>query len=168
MQPIQSSGFSYLFSVEKLPQNGTKQVLELTVDECLQLAQYLNLAEIKSFKADFNIHGTSDKVTVSGVVDAVVVQTCVVSLELFEAYVHEQIEAEFVAEKKSSKRSEEQDLLDHDDLIINGKINLGSLATEFFVLGLDPFPKKPGAEFHYIEDDSQPSPFDRLRDLEEK
>ena len=31
--------------------------------------------------------------------------------------------------------------------MIDGKIDLGALAAEFFALGLDPYPRKPGAEF---------------------
>ena len=33
---------------------------------------------------------------------------------------------------------------DEPDPIIDGKIDLGALAAEFFALGLDPYPRKPG------------------------
>ncbi len=33
---------------------------------------------------------------------------------------------------------------DPPDPIIDGKIDLGALAAEFFALGLDPYPRKPG------------------------
>ena len=31
--------------------------------------------------------------------------------------------------------------------LVDGKIDLGALATEFLVLGIDPYPRKAGAEF---------------------
>ena len=34
---------------------------------------------------------------------------------------------------------------DEPDPIIDGKIDLGALTAEFFALGLDPYPRKPGA-----------------------
>ena len=37
--------------------------------------------------------------------------------------------------------------VDAPDPIVDGKIDLGALAAEFMVLGLDPYPRKPGAEF---------------------
>ena len=36
---------------------------------------------------------------------------------------------------------------DDPDPVIDGKIDLGALTAEFFALGLDPYPRKPGAEF---------------------
>ena len=36
---------------------------------------------------------------------------------------------------------------DDPDPVIDGKIDLGALAAEFFALGLDPYPRKPGVEF---------------------
>ena len=39
---------------------------------------------------------------------------------------------------------------DEPDPVVDGKIDLGALASEFFALGLDPYPRKPGAVF--VED----------------
>ena len=36
---------------------------------------------------------------------------------------------------------------DPPDAIVNGAIDLGALAVEFLTLALDPYPRKPGAEF---------------------
>jgi hypothetical protein len=33
------------------------------------------------------------------------------------------------------------------DPIVDGKIDLGALAAEFMILGLDPYPRKPGVDF---------------------
>jgi hypothetical protein len=31
--------------------------------------------------------------------------------------------------------------------LVDGKIDLGALATEFLILGIDPYPRKAGAQF---------------------
>jgi hypothetical protein len=36
---------------------------------------------------------------------------------------------------------------DDPEPLVDGKIDLGALATEFLILGLDPYPRKPGAVF---------------------
>jgi hypothetical protein len=56
---------------------------------------------------------------------------------------------------------------DPPDPIENGAIDLGALAAEFFALGLDPYPRKPGAEFAAVSDpqDVAERPFDVLKKL---
>jgi len=52
---------------------------------------------------------------------------------------------------------------DDPDPVIDGKIDLGALATEFFALGLDPYPRKPGVEFVAPAESAPPdSPFAAL------
>ena len=47
---------------------------------------------------------------------------------------------------------------DEPDPVIDGKIDLGALAAEFFALGLDPYPRKPGVAFD--EEETNPEPTD--------
>ena len=52
---------------------------------------------------------------------------------------------------------------DEPDPIIEGKIDVGALAAEFFALGLDPYPRKPGVEFVALaESPPADSPFAAL------
>ena len=98
-------------------------------------------------------------------------QICVVSLEPFEASLDEPIDVRFAARSAESDRgapSEEARAVaisdeDEPDPIVDGKIDIGALAAEFFALGLDPYPRKPGAAFD-LPDDPQPtaSPFSAL------
>ena len=57
------------------------------------------------------------------------------------------------------------------DAIVDGKIDLGALAAEFLALGLDPYPRKPGASFESSELDlgseSIGSPFDILKKMQD-
>ena len=36
---------------------------------------------------------------------------------------------------------------DRPESIVDGRLDLGALATEFLILGIDPYPRKPGAVF---------------------
>ena len=52
---------------------------------------------------------------------------------------------------------------DEPDPVIGGKIDLGALTAEFFALGLDPYPRKPGATFEQnTKSEVTDSPFSAL------
>ena len=51
------------------------------------------------------------------------------------------------------------------DLIENGQIDLGQYAVEQLALRLDPFPRKPGAEFVQPPEPAEISPFAVLKQL---
>ena len=51
--------------------------------------------------------------------------------------------------------------------LIDGVVDLGALATEFLILGLDPYPRKPGAVFELPQDvKPDPGPFAALAGLQ--
>lgn len=61
---------------------------------------------------------------------------------------------------------------DPPDPITDGKIDLGTLASEFLTLGLDPYPRKPGVSFEPpgglgVDAAADESPFSILRKLKE-
>jgi uncharacterized metal-binding protein YceD (DUF177 family) len=86
---------------------------------------------------------------VVGRVSATVIQTCVVTLEPLENEVDEDIDIAFSPAAASSFDEHvgevEVPLEDAPEPLIGGAIDLGAIATEFLVLGLDPYPRKPDA-----------------------
>ena len=51
--------------------------------------------------------------------------------------------------------------------LVDGKVDLGALATEFLMLGIDPYPRKAGAEFAPPKvEDAGEHPFAALAALE--
>ena len=51
----------------------------------------------------------------------------------------------------------------------SGVVDLGALAIEFLILGLDPYPRKPGAVFELSQDvKPEPGPFAALAGLKDK
>jgi uncharacterized metal-binding protein YceD (DUF177 family) len=81
-----------------------------------------------------------------------VTQTCVVTLEPFEARIAERCMLRFVP-ASSLPEGEEEEELDPENLegpdeipYTNDMIDLGAALAEQLALALDPYPRKPGAE----------------------
>ncbi len=89
---------------------------------------------------------------------AQVSQTCVVSLDDFSSRIEEPVDVVFLPEAdvarmaaeraaQPANHDEEAALDDLPDPIVGGRIDLGALAAEILILGLDPYPRKPGVVF---------------------
>ena len=78
-------------------------------------------------------------------------QTCVVSLEPIENAVDETVDVLFApgtaAGGDELAAEPGIDGRDPPEPLVDGIIDLGALATEFLLLGVDPYPRKAGAEF---------------------
>jgi hypothetical protein len=129
--------------------------VDLTADERVRsrLARVAGLESLPRLSASFDVtlHGRGG-LRVAGRVSATVRQTCGITLEPFDNEVNEAIDvvfrpdvAEFSAEKSST--GAEIALEDETEPLVNGMIDLGALATEFLILGIDPYPRKPGTVF---------------------
>jgi len=114
------------------------------------VATLAGLAGLPRLEASFDVtrRGRSG-LHVAGRVSATVLQTCVVTLEPLENEVDEDIDIAFVPAAVSSFDEHvgevEVPLEDAPEPLIGGAIDLGAIATEFLVLGLDPYPRKPDA-----------------------
>lgn len=159
--------FSRPVKVEPLPRDGVTQTLAATAAERAALAELSDLVEIAALTANFVVTRSGRGVRVEGTVHAEVTQTCVVSLEPFPVTIDEEVDVRFAHSSELRPRSEAEtvalDVADPPDPIVDGRIDLGALAAEFMVLALDPYPRKPGAEFTPPElEDHADSPFDAL------
>ena len=102
-------------------------------------------------------------IKVSGKFVAEVEQICVVTLDPFRAEVSDTIERYFLP--KAGPADEEAGI----DSLQDGAVELGEIVVEGLSLALDPYPRKPGAEFEGLGDDqaaadapSTSSPFSAL------
>jgi len=145
--------FSRLVKADALPREGLVQTIEATPAERAALAERNGLVEIAELTARFVLKRSGKGVRVSGELHAEVTQTCVVTIEPFPVMIDEPIDVRFAppAERRPSTGGVEETLaLDAEDPpepLVGGKIDLGALAAEFLALALDPYPRKPGAEF---------------------
>jgi uncharacterized metal-binding protein YceD (DUF177 family) len=167
--------FSRPVKVDALPRDGLVQSLEATPAERAVVAGQYDVVDIAELKASFLLERAGKEVRVSGEVHAEVTRTCVVSLESFPVTIDEPVDVRFAppTDERARGRKEVEtvdlDMVDPPDPIVDGKIDLGALATEFFALALDPYPRKPGAEFTPPPDAAPPeSPFVVLAEIAKK
>jgi uncharacterized metal-binding protein YceD (DUF177 family) len=167
--------FSRPVKVEALPRDGLTQIVEATLAERAAVAEQLGLVDVAKLAATFLMKRAGEGVRVTGAVHAELTQTCVVTLEPFPVTLNEPIDVRFARpiEEPSGRRSKAErlamDTEDPPDPIVDGKIDLGALAVEFLALALDPYPRKPGAEFTPPPEEAPPaSPFVVLPEMAKK
>lgn len=160
--------FSYHVSVAEIPSHGLDVELIPDAAQRVELARHVDVLELPRFIARLHLNPEGgDGVRVTGSIEAAVVQTCGVTLEPFEAPVREAVDVHFVpAGTPLPEEAAEDESYDPPDEIINGGIDVGALAAEFLALGVDPYPRKPGAVFEPpAEDPAALSPFSSLARL---
>ena len=142
--------WTYPVAVAEIPDAGGRYEISADAETRAAVAKAAGLRDIPQLDASFDLTRLGDSVKVRGTVRAKVGQTCVVTLEPIESEVSEDIDLLFSppvdplldpeAARKSQKGEPPEPL---DD----GNLDLGTIATEFLLLGLDPYPRKPDAEF---------------------
>jgi uncharacterized metal-binding protein YceD (DUF177 family) len=179
-KPVPDENFPWSFPilVAQLPEAGLHQVLETSGTQRDMMAASAGVLAITHATASLDVTPEAEgRVHVKGRVRAHVVQACVVTLDPVESDVDEAVEAEFAppsqipATAKSVQKDECEDaeIPDLPEPIVNGAIDLGRLATEFLILGIDPYPRKPGVVFEAPEvpEDPEDHPFAALKALKE-
>jgi uncharacterized metal-binding protein YceD (DUF177 family) len=138
---------------EDIPAAG--QHFELTADAATRtsLAAAAGLLALPRLAATFEVtrHGR-DGLHIAGTVVASVRQTCVVTLDPVENEIDETVDLTFVPSGRDHAVGQGEGGAEcmHDDApeaLVNGAVDLGAIASEFLLLGIDPYPRKPGAEF---------------------
>lgn len=165
--------------VDALPPNGLTQTIEANAAERAAVAALNRLLAIAALTATLTVRRRGrDGAEVIGHVHAEITQTCVVTLEPFPAVVDESIDLSFAPaeERRPARRDGEAEAEavefggeDPPDPIVDGRIDLGAVAAEFFALGLDPYPRKPGVAFDApAQPNDKPSSFAALAKLKKK
>ena len=167
MTPESVGPLSRPVSVQHLPPEGLEATVEATPEERAALAKDFKLPAIHALAGRFRLTGTPKRVHVDGVVEARVAQVCVVTLETFDDSIEEEVAVDFAASAAASPGGDpEGPDYEPPDEIAGGHVDLGALTAEFLALGLDPYPRKPGADFSYEgQKDPPESPFAALQKL---
>ncbi len=153
--------------VGRLPRGRAEVSVEATEEECAALARDFGIPAVRDLVGRYALTGTVSRLTVTGTVEAVVTQVCTVTLEPFETAVREPVEVVY-SDAPPPEEPEEgppEGAPEPPDPIVNGRIDLGSLAAEFLALGLDPYPRKPGVAFAPPAEDAEETPFAALHTL---
>lgn len=150
--------------VERVGPRGLNITVEATPDECAALAERMHLPAIRALTCTFHLAQEGrTRVKATGQLKAVLIQTCVVTLENFESTLTEDFRVRFVP---AAELNEDVDLDDDDEIPFeNDTLDLGEAAAEQLGLALDPYPRKPGAELPPLGDEEDDGPFGALRRL---
>ena len=151
-------------SLDRIGPQGLDLTIDATQPECAALAVRMQLPAVLALSCTFHlIRESRDKVLARGVLRGRVTQTCVVSLDDFDAPIEEVFQVRFVP---SGEETDDIDPDSDDEIPFEGNhIDLGEAASEQLGLTLDPYPRMPGVEMPGPDDDPDPHPFAALRRL---
>lgn len=153
----------------RLHQIGTGVKRTLTPDAAARarIIKALDLASLDSFEAEVELKpNTSAGWDLSGRVRADLAQTCGITLEPLPLKIDETFTVQ-LAEPVDEESDEIIITLEDEspDVVEDGQIDLGQYVVEQLALHLDPFPRKPGAEFVQPPEPVEISPFAVLKQL---
>ncbi|MGB8627811.1 MAG: DUF177 domain-containing protein [Xanthobacteraceae bacterium] len=143
-----------LVAAEEIPDTG--QRFDLVADEPIRtaVAKVVGLRDLPRFEAHLDVTPRgAGGLHVMGKISATVGQTCVVTLEPLDNEVEETVDLLFelsspVPQTEGQAEPRLRDVKPDDpEPLVGGVLDLGALAIEFLILGLDPYPRKPGAIF---------------------
>jgi hypothetical protein len=162
--------WSVPFDIETIPDTGLRRDIVASLETCAAVAKLADVREVSQLKASFNLTRAGEVVHVSGRVTARIGQNCVVTLDPLDSDLDEPIDVLFAPVPPEGSAASEKRRREAEDEppepLIDGTINLGAIATEFLVLGIEPYPRKEGVEFTppAVEPDG-PHPFAALEAL---
>ncbi|AQS62105.1 hypothetical protein AGRHK599_LOCUS851 [Rhizobium rhizogenes] len=171
--------FSYPVKVGHISANPVRIGLEADAEELKALAKFWDVLSVDYLKAELQVsRWKKDGLKIKGEVHAAVTQSCVVTLEPVSSRIEETLEQIFVPEGSKLARmvtnEEGEIVLDPDgpdipDQFTGDSIDVGAVVVEFAALAIDPYPRKPDAEFvdtgdREREEEKRPSPFAALKD----
>jgi hypothetical protein len=150
--------------LENVPETGLH--LELGADEetRARLAVVAGVLSVSRLHLAADLVRQGEGLRATGCVMATIGQTCVVTLEPLENAVDEAFDVLFLPDAAGAEPpvapEPHEDVDETRERLVNGVADLGTVATEFFLLGIDRYPRKPGAVFAPpVEDRAAESPF---------
>lgn len=150
-------------AVDDIPDTGLHIEIEAPAATRAALAELAAVRELPQLTAVFDLTRQGEGVHVAGQVSARVGQTCVVTLEPIESPIDEAVDLWFAPGAKAPKTSEDPEPL------VGDTVDLGAIATDYLILGINPYPRKADAKFTppKSEDDGV-HPFSALEALKKR
>jgi len=145
---------------------GLTRLIEPDAAARARIARSLDLAALDLLSVEMTVAPASTGWRLTGRIRAEAVQTCGITLEPLPVSIDDRFSitlAETVDEESEEIVIPVDD--ESPDLVEDGRIDLGQYAVEQLALRLDPFPRKPGAEFVQPPEPAEISPFAVLRRL---
>ena len=168
--------WSATIRLDEIAETGRHVEFEASEEVRAALAKPAGVDAIERLVARFDLTRRGrDRLHVSGEVSGTVRQTCVVTLDLVTNEINPTIDVDFAPPRGPGDNTAEIDIdaaspNDEREPLIGNAVDLGLLATEFFILGIDPYPRKPGVAFDAPKTAPDPAnhPFAQLAALQKK
>ncbi|MCC6776181.1 MAG: DUF177 domain-containing protein [Hyphomicrobiales bacterium] len=164
-------------AIGDVPDSGRHIDLSAEAQIRAAIARLAGVTAVRQLTAslDLSLRGR-DGLRVVGRVVATVEQVCGVTLEPMESEVDEPVDLVFLSEdgagpadRLGDRRGEEIEVTAEDapEVLEGGVVDLGAIATESLLLGIDPYPRKPGAVLAAVDvdTDDRTGPFAALAAL---
>ena len=161
-------------AVEDIPDTGLHREIEAPETVRAAVAELAELRDLPRLSAVFDLIRQEAGVHVTGRVTATVGQNCVVTLEPIDNAIEEAVDLDFASGQaaetgKKAKTARKRAADDPPEPLVDGILDLGALATEFLILGIDPYPRKSGVEFAAPKvEDAGEHPFAALQALKKR
>lgn len=174
MESEASIPFSRVFRVSAIPETGLARIIRATDEEREAIARWLELEALAELAFDFVLRREgAEGAHVGGVLRARLTQTCVVTLDPLEKELETQLEARFSPADTLPGAGEGEIEIAYDpdtdppEPIRDGTIDLGQFIYETLAAEIDPYPRKPGAQFEWTgsDGDAEEGPFAALKPL---
>ncbi len=170
--------FSHKVTVYPWPEDGVVVKLTATAAECEALKARFDLADLQSLSASVGIEKKVMELVLAGTIEAVVAQTCVVTLKPVTSSLEVPFERHYRRREVHEKMVAAGEALSADgddvdvDILEGDEIDLGEAVAEEFYLALDPYPRSADAD-RALEEigtkadiglvDKPTNPFEKLR-----
>jgi uncharacterized metal-binding protein YceD (DUF177 family) len=135
------------------------------------LARMLDLIELKSLSAEVRLIPWLDGVELQGRWTADITQTCGVTVEPFDTRLQGAFTVRATPQDSPAAPDPEADVAidpegeDPPDVMETDAVDVAAYVVEHLALEIDPFPRKPGAEFEPPPEEKPASPFAVLQGL---
>lgn len=155
-----------------VPDEGLHIVMEADADTRAAVARVAGLRELPRLSASFDLKRNGSNLHLEGEIVATIGQNCVVTLEPVETNLHEMVDLVFAPEATVTPDNQIGEVsfgmtdAEPPEPLVGGIVDLGAIATEYFLLGIDPYPRKEGAVFETAaHQEPGESPFAALASL---
>jgi hypothetical protein len=132
--------------------SGKSGRIDATPEECAAIAKALDLIDCRSLALTYNLKPMQPAgFRMRAEVTATVVQACVVTTEPVASTARDEVDLDLLP--ATPGRTTEEDVAfdplseSVTETYADGKIDLGQYAFELLSTAIDPYPRKPGAEF---------------------
>lgn len=165
-------GLSWNEPVRGIPDGGIEHQREASAEERTALSATLDLPGVLAFRAKYRVRPAGNgRYSIRGRIEAVVEQTCVVSLKPMTSTIAQDLEADFwpaaeIAAPESGSIDIEEEF--EPEPIEDGSLPIGRVIFETFASAIDPYPRAPDAALDWTpatESEAKVSPFAALAKL---